>query len=147
MSHAFTSRRSSKLNVGYFCGFAHFMGPARSVCIDHSTECIYRTQLRFPDCEFHARDWNHLPEGQFDVIMLASALHYAEDQPALLQRLVDHLTPAGVLVLELGIVSSPHAEWVKVNTGIDERYFPTLAHPTTTLSNTTWNWPGPNGKI
>lgn len=129
-------------NEGYFCGFAHFMGAQRSVGIDHSAEFIYRAQLRFPGCEFHARDWNHLPEGKFDVILLASALHYAEDQPALIQRLVDKLTPDGVLVLELGIFSSPRAEWVKVKRGIDERYFPTMAQLKQTLVDYAWKWIG-----
>lgn len=129
-------------NEGYFCGFAHFVGATRSVGIDHSAEFVYRAQKRFPHCEFHARDWDHLPEGNFDVILLASALHYAEDQPALIGRLVDKLTPEGVLILEMGIVSSPNAEWIKVKRGIDERYFPTMAQLKLTLVDYAWKWMG-----
>ncbi|QOW24169.1 class I SAM-dependent methyltransferase [Lysobacter sp. H23M47] len=131
-------------NEGYFCGFSHFMGAARSVGIDHSPEFIYRAQTRFPECEFHARTWDHLPEGEFDVILLASALHYADDQPGLIDRLVEKLTPDGVLILELGIVSSPRAEWVKVKRGIDERYFPTMAQLKRTLIDYAWKWMGPS---
>jgi hypothetical protein len=36
------------------------------------------------------------------------------------------LAPGGVLVVELGIVSSQASEWVKVKRGIDERFFPTM---------------------
>ncbi|MGY0797586.1 class I SAM-dependent methyltransferase [Lysobacter sp. A286] len=131
-------------NEGYFCGFAQFMGAARSVGIDHSAEFIYRAQTRFPECEFHTRAWDHLPEGEFDVILLASALHYADDQPALIDRLVEKLTPDGVLILELGIVSSPRAEWVKVKRGIDERYFPSMAQLKRTLIDYAWKWMGPS---
>lgn len=129
-------------NEGYFCGFARFIGATRAVGIDHSPEFIYRAQTRFPACEFHARTWDYLPEGEFDVILLASALHYADDQPALIERLVDKLTPDGVLILELGIVSAPRAEWVKVKRGIDERYFPTMAQLKQTLVDYAWKWMG-----
>jgi SAM-dependent methyltransferase len=129
-------------NEGFFCGFAKFLGAKRSVGIDRSAEFIYRAQIRFPECEFHARDWEHLPDGQFDVILLASALHYAEDQPALIRRLVDKLAPDGVLILEMGIVSSPKAEWVKVKRGIDERYFPSMAQLKEVLVDYAWKWFG-----
>lgn len=131
-------------NEGYFCGFAQFIGATRSVGIDHSPEFIYRAQTRFPACEFHARTWEHLPEGEFDVILLASALHYADDQPELIERLMDKLTPDGVLILELGIVSSQRAEWVKVKRGIDERYFPTMGQLKRTLTDYAWKWMGPS---
>ncbi len=129
-------------NEGFFCGFARFIGATRSVGIDHSAEFIYRAQARFPDCEFYVRDWKHLPEGGFDVILLASALHYADDQPALVRRLVENLAPNGVLILELGIAASPRAEWVKVKRGIDERYFPSMAQLKETLSDYAWKWMG-----
>ncbi|QOW21682.1 class I SAM-dependent methyltransferase [Novilysobacter avium] len=131
-------------NEGFFCGFARFLGAARSVGIDRSAEFVNRAKSRFPDCEFLAQDWSQLPEGLFDVILLASAVHYADDQPELIKRLVDKLAPDGVLVLELGLVSSPAAEWVKVKRGIDERYFPTMAQLKLTLAGFAWKWMGPS---
>jgi SAM-dependent methyltransferase len=113
-------------NEGFFCGFAHFAGATRSVGVDRSSDYIARARARFPACEFRNNGWDQLPAGPFDVILLASALHYADDQPALLHRLVEHLSRDGVLVLELGIVSSQKSEWVKVKRGIDERWFPSL---------------------
>jgi len=129
-------------NEGFFCGFAKFAGASRSVGIDHSAEFIYRAKARFPQCEFYPQGWDRLPDGQFDVILLASALHYAEDQPELIRRLVERLTPTGILVLELGIVSSPQAEWIKVKRGIDERYFPTMPQLKQTLVDYAWKWMG-----
>src|SRR3546814_17417243 len=78
---------------------------------DQSRAFIERARARFPACEFHQQGWEQLPDGLFDVILLASALHYADDQAALMHRLVERLTPNGVLVLELGIASSEKSEW------------------------------------
>lgn len=131
-------------NEGFFCGFAKFLGATRSVGVDHSAGFIERARTRFPDCEFHVASWEQLPQGPFDVILLASALHYADDQPALLHRLMDLLSPDGVLVLELGIVTSKQSEWVKVERGIDERYFPTMPKLREVLADYAWKWMGPS---
>lgn len=131
-------------NEGFFCGFADFQGASRVVGIDRSPEFIERARARFPQCEFHARGWEHLPEGEFDIILLASALHYAEDQPALIHALVERLSRDGVLVLELGIASSPRNEWIKVKRGIDERWFPTMPMLREVLASYAWKWMGPS---
>lgn len=131
-------------NEGFFCGFARFQGASRVVGIDHSRQFIERARRRFEGCEFLAQGWDSLPEGKFDVVLLASALHYAEDQPALIGRLVELLAPNGVLVLELGIASSPNDEWVTVKRGIDERQFPTMAKLRNILDSYAWKWMGPS---
>lgn len=131
-------------NEGFFCGFAHFQGATRSVGVDHSKQFIERARSRFADCEFHHQGWEVLPEGPFDAILLASALHYADDQSVLLHRLMQQLTPDGVLILELGIVSSPKSEWVKVKRGIDERFFPTMPKLREVLKDYAWKWMGPS---
>lgn len=131
-------------NEGFFCGFAKFQGAKRSVGLDHSALFIERARQRFPDCEFHRQGWDSLPEGNFDVILLASALHYAEDQAALLHRLVERLSPDGVLILELGIAASKASEWVHVKRGIDERDFPSMAKLRELLDAYAWKWMGPS---
>ena len=131
-------------NEGFFCGFAAFQGATRSVGVDHSKQFIERARRRFPGCEFHQQDWQTLPEGPFDAILLASALHYADDQPGLLHRLMGQLTPDGMLILELGIVTSKKSEWVKVKRGIDERYFPTMPMLREVLKDYAWKWMGPS---
>lgn len=113
-------------NEGFFCGFARLAGASRVLGLDRSRPAIERARARFPDCEFRCQGWNALPDERFDVILLASALHYAEDQPALLHALVDRLAPDGILVLEAGLVPTPKSEWVKVTRGIDQRWFPSL---------------------
>ncbi|KAF1708910.1 hypothetical protein CSC70_12510 [Pseudoxanthomonas kalamensis DSM 18571] len=131
-------------NEGFFCGFAKSQGAQRVVGVDYSRLFIERARQRFPDCEFHNRSWDQLPAGPFDVILLASALHYAEDQAELIGRLVNLLAVNGVLVLELGIASSDKSEWVKVERGIDERYFPTMPKLREILRGYAWKWMGPS---
>jgi len=131
-------------NEGFFCGFAHFQGARPAVGIDHSKQFIVRARRRFPECEFHHRDWDSLPQGPFDVILLASALHYADDQPMLIASLVDRLSADGTLVLEMGIVSSRKAEWTKVKRGIDERLFPSMPMLRKMLASYAWKWMGPS---
>ena len=66
-------------NEGFFCGFASYQGASRVLGVDHTAGFVERARRRFPACEFLCTDWNHLPDERFDVILLASALHYAED--------------------------------------------------------------------
>jgi SAM-dependent methyltransferase len=131
-------------NEGFFCGYAKFQGAAQVVGIDVSPGFIERARARFHGCEFHARGWDQLPDGPFDVVLLASALHYADDQADLIHRLVELLSPDGVLVLELGIFSSSKNDWVRVERGIDVRVFPTMAKLREVLDRYAWKWMGPS---
>jgi SAM-dependent methyltransferase len=112
------------------------------VGLDASDNFIERARSRFPRCEFLARGWDQLPPGPFDVILFASAIHYAADQEAILRELADLLTPDGTLVLEVGVVTSERSEWVKVRRGSDERFFPTLSKLTEVLEPYAWKHMG-----
>lgn len=114
-------------NEGFFCGFAKFDGANRVVGIDRNKDSVARASSRFPDVEFNQRSWDEEIEGQFDLVLLASALHYAKDQKALIQKLMNHVTQLGTLVLELGVSSEGGNKWVTVKRSIDERQFPTRA--------------------
>ncbi|MNM37859.1 trans-aconitate 2-methyltransferase [compost metagenome] len=131
-------------NEGFFCGFAFFSGAERVVGIDRSPLFIERARQRFPRCDFHQSGWDALPEGLFDVILLASALHYADDQPALIDLLMSKLAPDGVLILEIGIAHSMSSEWVKVARGIDQRFFPSMPKVHEVLAEYAWKWMGPS---
>jgi len=125
-------------NEGFFCGFALFDGAAESVGIDRSAEAIQRARLRFPQCRFLQHSWDQLPEGKFDVILLASALHYAADQEALIHELMERLDTGGILVLEAGIAPGGGEKWVNVQRGIDERLFPTRGKLARVLDPYAW---------
>jgi SAM-dependent methyltransferase len=129
-------------NEGFFCGYARHQGAKRAVGIDMSADFVQRARARFPDCEFLQQTWDTLPEEKFDVILLASAIHYADDQPALIARLVDQLSQDGTLVLELGIVSDPSSQWVPVKRSIDTRFFPTMPKLREVLAPYAWKYVG-----
>lgn len=127
-------------NEGFFCGYAKFNGASRVVGIDLNEAFIRRAEARFPDCEFLHQSWASLPNGQFDVIVMLSAIHYAEDQPAMIAQLVEKLAPDGILVLEMGVINSDQPEWVTVERSIDTRLFPTNALLPELLKPYAWKW-------
>lgn len=125
-------------NEGFFCGYALHAGATAAMGIDRSHEATVRARERFPDATFLCQSWDDLPEGSFDVILLASALHYARDQAALIHRLMAALNDDGVLVLELGIAPSGKKEWVSVVRSIDERLFPSRSQLQEVLASYAW---------
>jgi SAM-dependent methyltransferase len=113
-------------NEGYFCDVALARGASRAVGLDASADYVARGRLRNPAVEFIQGSWDDsLPDGQFDVILLASALHYAADPAMLLSRLRERLSPDGLLILEAGVHPSSHAGMVTVLRSGDIRRFPT----------------------
>ncbi len=133
-------------NEGFFCGYAEFAGASRIVGIDRVEASIRAAKRRFPRCEFLAQSWDELPPGPFDVILLASALHYAEDQPDLIRRLLAHLSPTGKLVLELGVAAHGTGDWVTVRRGDSDKQYPTWDGVTRMLEGWAWRRIGPSVK-
>jgi len=125
-------------NEGFFCGYALFDGANRVVGIDASAAFVSRACARFPKAEFLCQQWDVLPAEKFDVILLASALHYATDQAALIHRLMQSLGPDGTLVLELGVADGDAAQWVQVERGRDTRSFPTWSQLAQILQPYAW---------
>jgi SAM-dependent methyltransferase len=129
---------------GLMCGFALADGAARVVGLGSDGEMLRQARERFPAAEFLAAGFDALPDGPFDVILLASALHLADDQADLVRRLMARLAPNGVLVLELGLASSERAEWKHVEGRGGPRQFPTLALLEQMLAEFAWKWMGPS---
>lgn len=125
-------------NEGFFCGYALFEDASRVVGMDKSAEAIGKAKVRFPDAEFINQSWDTLPEGPFDVITMLSALHYAEDQEALVHQLMGLLADDGLLVLEISMAPGHKNDWVKVKRAIDERYFPTRIKLGKVLQDYAW---------
>ncbi len=112
-------------NEGFFCAYARYAGAAQVVGLDASADYIERARRRIAGVEFLHQSWDTLPAGPFDVVLLASALHYASDQPALIERAMGVLSPNGTLVLELGVAAGNESAWVEVARGSDKRLFAT----------------------
>jgi hypothetical protein len=128
---------------GLFCGFALADGATRVVGIERDPDQLALARERFPAAEF-AAGGESLPEGPFDVILLASALHLDDDQPGLVRALMSRLAANGMLVLELGLASSDTALWKDVAGSTGNRRFPSLAMLDQVLGDFAWKWIGPS---
>lgn len=125
-------------NEGFFVGFALYSEAKRAVGIDLSKKSIYKAKKRFPEAELHAENWNNLPSGNFDVITMLSALHYAEDQEALIHSLMRKLKQEGVLILEISISPGSKDKWIPVERSIDTCLFPTRVKLSSILNRYAW---------
>ncbi|MEI7950555.1 MAG: methyltransferase domain-containing protein [Gammaproteobacteria bacterium] len=125
-------------NEGFFCGYALHDGASRAVGLDASPLYIERARRRFPAAEFLCQSWDALPAAGFDVILLASSLHYAADQAALITRLMQLLNPDGTLVLELGVSTERCKQWVQVDRSMDVRSYPTWPLLSDILQHYAW---------
>ena len=113
-------------NEGFFCGEALRQGASRVVGVDQNKNFLDRAKRRFPDARFIRASWWELPDEKFDVILFLSAIHYEPNQRALLEKLAQHLTPTGVLVLECGAVQGQSKTWHAVKRADDIRHYPTF---------------------
>ncbi len=91
-------------NSGFYCAYAKRMGAQRVVGVDVDKAVVAEARSTHPGVEFLDEGWDVLPTGTFDVIILLSAIHYADDPVALIGRLHQLLNPGGLLVLEGGVL-------------------------------------------
>lgn len=118
-------------NEGFFCFEAIRQGAIRAVGIDQREVFIKKAKERSAShsmadkIDFICTDWENLPEEKFDVVLLLSSLHYADNQQKLVADIMQRVHENGLFILECGILSGETAEFRKVTRGIDERYFPT----------------------
>lgn len=97
-------------NEGFFSMEAQRRGAARVVGIDARPEFVEKARERTAGIDFRAQSWDTLPEGEFDVVLLLSALHYERSPRDLLSRIRDRLSDGGLLILECGVVMGPGTE-------------------------------------
>lgn len=90
-------------NEGFFCIEAMKMGAKRAVGVDANAEFIAAAKARNPQLEFIKARWWDLPNEKFDVIFFLSAMHYEPNPKAFFEKLKNHLTPTGTLILECGV--------------------------------------------
>jgi len=114
-------------NEGFFCAEAVRQGATRVVGIDANAELIGSARARCSEATFIRSSWWDIPKERFDVIFFLSAIHYEKEQKRFLNKLLDHLNPGGVLVLECGVFNVHGArEWRAVKRPNDAvRRYPT----------------------
>lgn len=98
-------------NEGYFCAEAIRRGATYVLGIDANPELIEKAKIRVPSANFYCASWWDIPNIEFDVILFLSAIHYEQDQKALLQKIKHNLTKTGILILECGAVQELGEEW------------------------------------
>ena len=97
-------------NSGFFCEQARLLGAAHVVGVDIDKGVIANARKTYPDVEFHDEGWSRLPSGEFDVVIILSAIHYASDPVGVVQAIWDQLATGGLLVIEGGILD-PGGQW------------------------------------
>jgi hypothetical protein len=115
-------------NEGYYCGIALRAGANRVVGLDSFSLAVERARKRFPAVEFVMQSWDTLPDEKFDVVMLASAMHYLDSEEkmvALLSRIRNCLKDDGLFILEAGISRNPGKLLVKVDRPDGSVFYPT----------------------
>lgn len=91
-------------NSGYFSRLAFQSGACRVVGVDSSEEVIRRARAESDSAiEFLDSGWGVFPDGEFDVIFLLSAIHYADSAELLVERVRRSLGPGGLFILEGGL--------------------------------------------
>lgn len=73
---------------------------AKITGIDTSPEMIEQARRRCPDCDFAIETAENVP-GQYDLIFSNACLQWVPDHRALLPKLMAHLTPGGVLAVQM----------------------------------------------
>ena len=91
-------------NAGFYCGKAFEQGATRVLGVDLDPKIIRVASERHPNCEFRDGGWDRFPEGEFDVIICLSAIHYAADFLGLAANIRAALAPGGLFVLEGGLL-------------------------------------------
>lgn len=115
-------------NEGYFCFQAKKRGASRVLGVDMNPQLIEKARKRTPDAEFANLSWWDIDNEKFDYVLFLSAIHYEKDQRALLNKLVNNLTPGGVLILECGVIPK-HGEkrWHVIERGDGVFKYPTFS--------------------
>jgi ubiquinone/menaquinone biosynthesis C-methylase UbiE len=117
-------------NEGFFCQEAWRRGAKRVVGLDNQPTYISRARQRDPHTEYHLFDWSDLQQldETFDVILLLSALHYADDPRRLLRAAFRLVNPHGMLILECGVALGNEPKLVRVERPVgDVVHHPTLS--------------------
>lgn len=114
-------------NEGFFCGEALRQGATRVVGIEKNAKFVAAARALYPEAEFLEQTWDTLPNEQFDVIIMLSALHYEKQPRDLMKRIYDRLAPDGLFILENGCVMAGNQKcWIEVPRAVGVVKYPTL---------------------
>jgi SAM-dependent methyltransferase len=92
-------------NTGFYCRWAFDQGASRVVGVDISPSVIAKARRESPaEIMFRDTGWDDFPHNTYDVVILLSAIHYAESPRSVVRNIRRSLASDGVLVLEGGVL-------------------------------------------
>lgn len=115
-------------NEGYFCIEAVRRGASRVIGIDSNPEVLERARLRAHGMPitYLQQSWQQLPNERFDIVLMASSLHYEPSPKLLVREICKRLKNTGLFILEAGAYTqSMQRIFVEV-----QRHDGTLSYPT-----------------
>lgn len=111
-------------NSGAFCQFADELGASQVAGIDIDSRLIDIAREQLPNGIFAVSKFEdmHLNGEKFDVVTIASAIHYSQNFLVVADRIMDLLSPGGLLVIEGGLfdpagntaLNTPVPGWRKI---------------------------------
>jgi SAM-dependent methyltransferase len=114
-------------NAGFFCKYALDQGASRVVGIEAQKKFADEARENAPGAVILNQPWSRLPDEQFDVIIMLSALHYEKNPKEFLSRIRRMLAPNGVFVFEGGVVQSEFTLWKTVHRGVGAVKYPSTS--------------------
>jgi SAM-dependent methyltransferase len=92
-------------NTGFYCRWAYQQGAAHVVGVDNSPQVIEQARSQSPaEIIFRDTGWDDFPHDCYDVVILLSAIHYANNPRDVVRNIRRSLKDDGLLVLEGGIL-------------------------------------------
>lgn len=114
-------------NEGFFCREAIRSGAKRVVGIEAVPHLAESARRNAPGAAILNQRWDTLPNEQFDVIIMLSALHYEPRPKDLMKRIYDRLAPGGLFILECGSVQSHEYYYRQAPRAVGTVHYPTDA--------------------
>lgn len=103
-------------NEGRMTSWFAERGAAKVVGVDADEARIDFARRRYgsDSIQFLCQSWATLPDGPFDIVLWANAMHYEKDPKSVLSNILQRLTPDGLLILECGYLVQPGREMVSI---------------------------------
>jgi len=129
-------------NEGFFCSEAVKRGAASVIGIDGHRPFldIAESKYRDPKIKFLHQRWDKLPEGEFDLVLWTSAMHYEINPAGVLQQISQILAPDGLFILECGVLEWSSKEMVLIVRHDHSLWYPTWPLLATMLSDFGVRW-------
>lgn len=117
-------------NEGFFCKQTLDRGAASVVGIDYDPNCISKAKeiYKDPSIEFICGTWDTLPEGEFDLILWTSAMHYELDPLKVFKDISQLIAPDGIFILECGVSADNTKEMARVTRHDGSLWYPTRSY-------------------